>query len=219
MTTANGEFQVIFMPSGRRGLAPSGQSLLDAARQMGVDIESICGGRLTCAKCRVCVEEGNFAKHGIRSSADHLSPAEAPERALLARAGDTGDPHAPAERLACAAHVTGDLLITVPEESRAHKQIIRKSATERTIDVDPAIRQVYVEVDRAELGEHRGDWGRVQAALAAGEAGIIAFMSNHGLAHAVVPATLAADVGGLFPLWLRVLKDHPGAGQVETPGA
>ena len=59
----------------------------------------------------------------------------------------------------------------------------------------------------------------VQAALAAGEAGIIAFMSNHGLAHAVVPATLAADVGGLFPLWLRVLKDHPGAGQVETPGA
>ena len=167
MTTANGEFQVIFMPSGRRGLAPSGQSLLDAARQMGVDIESICGGRLTCAKCRVCVEEGNFAKHGIRSSADHLSPAEAPERALLARAGDTGDPHAPAERLACAAHVTGDLLITVPEESRAHKQIIRKSATERTIDVDPAIRQVYVEVDRAELGEHRGDWGRVQAALAA----------------------------------------------------
>lgn len=59
----------------------------------------------------------------------------------------------------------------------------------------------------------------VQAALTAGEAGIIAFMSNHGLAHAVVPATLAADVAGLFPLWLRVLKDHPGAGQVETAGA
>ncbi len=167
MTTANGEFQVIFMPSGRRGLAPSGQSLLDAARQLGVDIESICGGRLTCAKCRVRVEEGDFAKHGIRSSADHLSPAGTPERDLLARAGDAGNPHAPAERLACAAHVAGDLLITVPEESRAHKQIIRKSATARAIDIDPAIRQVYVEVERAELGEHRGDWGRVQAALAA----------------------------------------------------
>ncbi len=167
MTTANGEFQVIFMPSGRRGLAPAGQSLLDAARHLGVDIESICGGRLTCAKCRVRVEEGDFAKHGLRSSAAHLSPAETRERDLLAQAGNTGDPTAAAERLACSAHVAGDLLITVPEESRAHKQIIRKSATARAIDIDPAIRQVYVEVDRAELGEHRGDWGRVQAALAA----------------------------------------------------
>ncbi|HOU39811.1 MAG TPA: ASKHA domain-containing protein [Promineifilum sp.] len=170
MTTANGEFQVIFMPSGRRGRVPAGQSLLDAARQMGVDIESICGGRLTCAKCRVRVEEGDFAKHGIRSSAAHLSPAAARERDLLASAGDAASlasADGAAGRLACAAHVAGDLLITVPEESRAHKQIIRKSATARRIDIDPAIRQVYVEVDRAELGEHRGDWGRVQAALAA----------------------------------------------------
>ncbi len=163
MTTANGEFQVIFMPSGRRGMVPAGELLLDAARQLGVEIESICGGRLTCAKCRVRVEEGDFAKHGIRSSTAHLSSAETREGELLAGIGDT----AAADRLACAAHVAGDLLIYVPEESRAHKQIIRKSATERVIDIDPTIRQVYVEVDRAELGEHRGDWGRVQAALAA----------------------------------------------------
>ena len=56
---------------------------------------------------------------------------------------------------------------------------------------------------------------RAQAALAEGAAGVVAFMSNHGLAHAAVPRALAADVGALFPLWLRALKDHPGAGQIE----
>ena len=74
--------------------------------------------------------------------------------------------HAADCRLSCTARIQGDLLIYVPEESRAQKQIIRKAAGERIIDVNPAIRQVYVQVDEAELGEHRGDWGRLQAALA-----------------------------------------------------
>jgi uncharacterized 2Fe-2S/4Fe-4S cluster protein (DUF4445 family) len=73
--------------------------------------------------------------------------------------------HAGGGRLSCSACVLGDLLVSVPEESRAHKQVIRKSATERVIEIDPAIRQVYVKVDEAQLGEHRGDWGRLQAAL------------------------------------------------------
>ncbi|MBK7216124.1 MAG: DUF4445 domain-containing protein [Candidatus Promineofilum sp.] len=150
------------MPSGRRGQVRAGETLLDAARQLGVEIESICGGRLTCAKCRVRIEEGQFAKHGIASAATHVSPSDAREASLLAEAAN-GDG---AYRMACAAHVAGDVLIYVPEESRAHKQVIRKSATARVIDVAPAVRQVYVEVDRAELGEHRGDWGRLQAALA-----------------------------------------------------
>lgn len=151
------------MPSGRRGSVQPGTSLLDAARGLGVEIESICGGRLTCAKCKVRVESGDFAKHGIRSGEHHLSPATEDERELLARtASDT----APDSRLACTACVTGDVLIYVPEESRANKQVIRKAVTDRVIEIDPIIRRVYVEVDSAELGEHRGDWGRLQAALA-----------------------------------------------------
>ena len=163
MATANGEHHVIFMPSGRRGQARANETLLDTARQLGVAIESICGGRLTCAKCRVRIEEGRFAKHGIDSAAAHVSPPDARETGLLAAAPD-GDG---AYRLACASHVRGDVLVYVPEESRAHKQVIRKSATTRVIDVAPAVRRLYVEVDPAELGEHRGDWGRLQAALAA----------------------------------------------------
>lgn len=153
------------MPSGRRGRIQAGQSVLDSARQLGVEIESICGGRLTCGKCKVQLETGWFHKHGIYSTAEHVTAASPREQDLLDKMTGNGT-HAAADcRLSCTAHVQGDLLVYVPEESRAQKQIIRKAATERVIDVLPAIRQVYVEVTQAELGEHRGDWGRLQDAL------------------------------------------------------
>lgn len=151
---------IIFMPSGRRGRVPDGTLVLDAARQLGVEIESICGGRLTCNKCRVKVEEGQFAKHGITSANDHLSPPTEEEIRLLNKLGS------PECRLSCNARIRDDALIFVPEESRAHKQVVRKAATERVIELIPAVRQVYVEVEQAELGKHLGDWGRLQKALA-----------------------------------------------------
>jgi uncharacterized 2Fe-2S/4Fe-4S cluster protein (DUF4445 family) len=157
------KYQVIFMPSGRRGQITEGTAVLDAARQLGVEIESICGGRITCNKCRIRVEEGKFSKHGITSQAGHLSPLANDEAELLQRLNSLDC------RLSCQARVQGDVLIFVPEESRGQKQIIHKSATERIIEIDPAIRQIYVEVNQAELGEHRGDWGRLQDALAAQE--------------------------------------------------
>jgi len=150
---------VVFMPSGRRGKFAEGTTVLQAARELGLGIESICGGRLTCGKCKVRVEEGEFAKHAMKSRADHLTAPSEAERLLLhtMRADDC--------RLSCTAQITGDLLVFIPEESRAQKQVIRKAATDRIIDVDPAIRQVYVQVDKADLGEHRGDWRRLQDAL------------------------------------------------------
>ncbi|MCA9918868.1 MAG: DUF4445 domain-containing protein, partial [Anaerolineales bacterium] len=152
---------VIFMPSGRRGHVPAGTLVLEAARQLGVEIESICGGRLTCNKCRIRVEDGQFAKHGITSASSHLSPASEEETRLLEKLESLDC------RLSCNARIVDDALIFVPEESRAHKQVVRKAATDRVIELFPAVRQVFVEVDNAELGEHRGDWGRLQDALAA----------------------------------------------------
>ena len=148
------------MPSGRRGSIENGTTVLEAARQLGVEIESICGAKMTCNKCLIRVEEGHFAKHGIDSTAGHLSAPGQQELNLLEKL-DSLDC-----RLSCQAQVLDDVLIFVPEESRGQKQIIRKSATERAIDIDPAVRQYYVEVKAAVLGEHRGDWGRLQDALA-----------------------------------------------------
>ncbi|MGD8622295.1 MAG: 2Fe-2S iron-sulfur cluster-binding protein, partial [Anaerolineales bacterium] len=153
------EHTLILMPSGRRGQIKAGTTLLEAAQSLGVEIESICGGRQTCVKCLVKVEEGEFDKHGIHSAPGHVTPITENEIQLLEESGH------PDLRLACIACIQGDLLVSVPEESRAQKQMIRKSATDRVIEVKPTVRQVYIEVERAELGKHRGDWGRVQDAL------------------------------------------------------
>ena len=151
---------VVFQPSGRRGEVPEGAILLDAARDMGVEIESICAGQQTCGKCKILVEAGSFAKYGIQSSQDHLSPMGEAERDYWERRKIGGG-----YRLSCAACVQGPLVIAVPEESQARKQIVRKSATERVIELDSAIRQYYVSVTPSTLGDSRGDWELLQAAL------------------------------------------------------
>jgi uncharacterized 2Fe-2S/4Fe-4S cluster protein (DUF4445 family) len=136
-----------------------GITLLEAARALGVEIESICGGRQTCGKCQVVLERGDFPKHGLVSREANLSPMGEEESAYLEKNQISG------RRLACAAQVIGDVLISVPEESQARKQIIAKEASQRAMEVEPAVRQVYVEAIPATMADHRGDWQRLQAAL------------------------------------------------------
>lgn len=139
-----------------------GTTILDAARELGVGIENICGGRQTCAKCRVNVAAGQFAKYGLTSSAEHVSPVESREAAYRDEKAIRAD-----ERLACVTKVCGDVVINVPPEAQAQKQVVRKSASNRVIDVDPAVRQVYIEVEPAVIGDRRSDLERVQQALRA----------------------------------------------------
>ena len=70
---------VVFTPSGKRGRFDEGTNLLDAARSLGVDLDSVCGGRGICGRCQVVVSEGEFAKHGITSRGDHLTAFSEPE--------------------------------------------------------------------------------------------------------------------------------------------
>ena len=65
--------RVVFTPSGRRGSFPANISVLDAARSLGVDIDSVCGGRGICGRCQIECSEGSFPKLQIHSSLDHLS--------------------------------------------------------------------------------------------------------------------------------------------------
>lgn len=156
------QYRVIFQPAGRQGLISAGTSLLEAARQLGVQIESICGGRQTCSKCQVRVEEGIFPRHGIQSSAQHVTAEGEREAAYRAGKGLL-----PGCRMSCAALVQGDVLVTVPEESRARPQVVRKAATARALEVDPAVRLCYVELAPASLEDERGDWERLADELAA----------------------------------------------------
>ena len=151
---------VIFTPSGKRGRFTHGTPVLTAARQLGVDLDSVCGGRGICSKCQVTPGYGEFPKHGITVEPGALSDWNAVEaRYDRIRGLPTG------RRLGCQACVQGDVVIDVPPESQLHKQVIRKSATQRDIVMDPATRLFYVEVDEPDMHEPTGDFERLARAL------------------------------------------------------
>ncbi len=126
---------IVFVPSGKRGRFPVGTPVLDAARRLGVDIDSVCGGRGLCGRCQIEVSAGSFAKHGITSTPENLSDVNDVERTYAHRRS-----LAPERRLSCQALIAGDLVVDVPPESQVHKQVVRKRAEARDIVVDPAIR-------------------------------------------------------------------------------
>ncbi len=154
----NQEHTVIFEPSGRRGYITEGKTVKEASRELGVDIEGICGEKATCGKCKVRIEEGFSEKYSVESRAGSLSPIREEEKKLLSPQ-QRNDGY----RLACQARIHGDVIVFVPEESRMERQIVRKAATERTIRLKPTVRKYYVELVTATLHDTLDDWGRLQA--------------------------------------------------------
>ena len=147
---------VIFQPSGRRGPVPKGVTLIEASRLLGVDIEALCGEKKVCGKCKVRIEEGLFEKYGIESKKTHVSPWQEEEDKFI-----TADQKQTGYRLGCVAKVEGDVLVFVPEESRAGKQVVSKAARDIPIKWDPAVRIYYVEVDKPTFEEPTADFERI----------------------------------------------------------
>ncbi len=143
---------VVFTPSGRRGDVEHGSTVLDAARQLGVDLDSVCGGRGICGRCQVVPTFGQFDKHGIASDPGHLSPVGATENAYHGRR-----PLEVGGRLGCTAKVLGDLLVDVPAASQMHRPVIRKSVDLTGLIIDPVVHPYYVEVLANDLGGDRSD--------------------------------------------------------------
>jgi len=155
------EVSVLFMPSGLRGQVPLGTSVLQAAQRLGVDLGSICGGQGKCRKCQVLPQEGEFAKHGIISHADHLSPLTETELHHQSRKRLKGK-----RRLGCNARILGDLVVDVPEESQQHKQHIAKAVTAYDIQVQPALHLYTVTLPEPDMHAPISDKRRLQQALA-----------------------------------------------------
>ncbi|WP_312418621.1 ASKHA domain-containing protein [Shinella sp.] len=151
---------VLFMPSGKRGRFPVGTPVLEAARKLGVYVESVCGGRATCGRCQIEVQQGNFAKHKIVSSLDHISekgPKE--ERYEKVRGLPEG------RRLSCSALILGDLVVDVPQDTVINAQVVRKAATDRVIERNAAVQLCYVEVDEPDMHKPLGDLDRLKVML------------------------------------------------------
>lgn len=151
---------IVFTPSGKRGRFAAGTPVLQAARALGVDIDSVCGGRAICGRCQITVGEGGFAKHGITSAASHVSGlTKVEERYDKVRGLPQG------RRLSCQTQILGDLVIDVPPESQVHKQVVRKEADTRAIELDPATRLCFIEVEEPDMHKPSSDLERVYKAL------------------------------------------------------
>ena len=156
------EHLVLFTPSGKRGRFETGTPILTAARQLGVDLDSVCGGRGICSKCQITPGYGEFSKHGVTVSEGALSDWNSVEQRYKDKRGLIDG-----RRLGCQAKVQGDIVIDVPPESQVHKQVVRKRAEVLDITLDPSTRLYYVEVEEPDMHNPSGDLERLVAALEA----------------------------------------------------
>lgn len=141
MDSPAGDHLVVFTPSGHRGHVPDDTTVLDAARRLGVDLDSVCGGRGICGRCQVEPTFGDFAKHNIAASVEHISARGPVERDYRGRRPLLGD-----LRLGCAARIRGNLVVDVPPTSQVHRQVIRKEVDLGDVQLDPVLVLRLVEV-------------------------------------------------------------------------
>jgi uncharacterized 2Fe-2S/4Fe-4S cluster protein (DUF4445 family) len=141
------KLEVTYQPFDRTTRVPRGTTLFSAAHWIGLPIDSTCGGRGTCGKCKVQVLNGEVEA----STADH--------RQLREDEIDGG------WRLSCQAHIYEDLTCLVPQLLR-----VPKAATMglgRLVILDPEVRKVHLELDEPDLEDQRGDLARLRDGLTA----------------------------------------------------
>ena len=158
---SDSEIKVAFNPSGQRGTFPRGTILLDAAKSLGVDIDSVCGGRGICCKCQVKCGDGTCRERQVTSFQSSLSGLSDIERLdkTLERLRE------PENRLSCQATILSDCMIDVPMQSQIHSQIIRKEVDRREIKTDRVIRLHYIELDEPNIDIPKGDINYLLEAL------------------------------------------------------
>lgn len=152
---------VVFAPSGKRGHFPEDTTLLEAARKLGADLDSVCGGRGICGRCQVEIAEGLFSKHGIESRAGNVTACNRVEQRYV----DVRGAMKPGRRLGCQAQLRGDVVVDIPAESQVHRQVVRKDADTRPISLDPVVTLHYVEVAEPDMHDPASDFRRLADAL------------------------------------------------------
>ena len=160
-THAHADATIVFTPSGRRGTVPVGTTVLDAARRLGVDLDSVCNGRALCGRCMVTPAFGEMAKHAIVSEPTSLDAPTRGERAYRGRRALDAP-----SRLACSARILGDVAVDIPAASQVHRPVVRKTVALDDLVIDPVVRLYLVDVPAPDLGADRSDLRRLLDALA-----------------------------------------------------
>jgi len=141
-------FTIDFEPVGRRGKCQKNESLLTCARQLGVGINSICGGKGTCHSCKVQVISGSVSKPRPN------------EREIF-----TSQELKEGWRLACQAYPTSDCKITVPAESMTTPQRVQVEGLEVKVALEPSVRVYLLQLSAPSLKAPQADDDRLLEAL------------------------------------------------------
>ena len=149
--------RVLFTPSGRQGDFFEGRNVLDVARELGVDLDSICGGRGICGRCQVRLGSSKTIAY---------DPAKVSEPNMAELSYRGARPLEEGHRLGCQMQILDDVVIDVPPTSQVHRQVVRKRPEVPDIEIDPVVRLYYVEIHATELGDSASDARRVMTALA-----------------------------------------------------
>jgi len=200
----NSKAKLVFMPSGKRGEFPVGTSLLDASRSLGVDLDTVCGGRAVCGRCQIEPSFGEFAKLQINSDPAHLSEFGPTEERYKKIKGLGGK-----RRLGCQTQLLGDLVVDIPEESQIHRQMVRKAADEiRDLVIDPVVTLHYVELPKPSMEDQRSDLERINSNLS-DEWGLSGLKWDISCLSELSAALRAGDVyGGDFKATVAVRAGH-----------
>ena len=150
MTDQPADVNVVFTPAGVQARVAPGTSLLDAARSVGVDLDSTCGGRGLCGRCQVTPSVGEFAKWGVTSDASSVTPWTTSEAAYKGRRRIE-----PGSRLGCQADALTDVVVDIPPASQVHRPVVRKRIDLSGLTIDPLVTARYLELAEPELGDER----------------------------------------------------------------
>ena len=151
------EYRIVFNPFGKAVTVEAGTSLLEAAGKAHIALESSCGGDGLCGRCKLIVREGKAASD---------------KTALLTR-----DEVAQGVVLACQSRVESDLVVEIPEASRAKERIaLDKDAQRfradhpavkaRDFRKDPLVTKVFLQLAKPTLQDNLSDYERLEAQVA-----------------------------------------------------
>ncbi len=182
--------RVVFTPSGLEARVETGTSLLDAARAVGVDLDSTCGGRGLCGRCQIIPSIGSFPTWRIESTADSITAWTTTEEQYRGRR-----PIADGQRLGCAARVCADVVVEVPAASQVHRQVVRKSVDVGDIEIDPLVRLHFVELPAPALGAEVGGLREQVSAALARDFDVDATTIDPRVLPLLAPAASAGDGG------------------------
>lgn len=198
--------KLVFQPFGTTVPVQGGMTVLQAAQEAGIHIPAYCGGKKSCGKCRIKIVQGNFEKHQIDSSVNHLSPVTEEEKRQF-----TESELRSGYRLACAAEVFGDAVVEIPGESRMQRQVILEEGKVREVPLKPAVKIYYLELEAATLKDNRDDFTRVKDALLAKYEGLDENLTIDFEALKELPAAIRR---GKWKLTLYILYERKIVGAV-----